>query len=93
MIKKNILLGFVIGMIANCVGTVLYILLFSDAGITETLQMARQQNVLGNLIALGAILNLGLFFLFLNKNRPYRARGILLATLLAAVVIAISKFG
>ncbi|WP_405208384.1 hypothetical protein [Aquimarina sp. LLG6339-5] len=92
MIKKEILLGFFTGILANAIGIILYILLFSELSITETLKAAQQNNFLGSLIALGAILNLIIFFLFLKQNKPYRARGVLLATLIAAVSIAISKF-
>jgi len=92
MIKKEITIGVLVGILANSIGVILYILLFSDLSITETLKAAKQNNFLGSLIALGAILNLIFFFFFLNKNKPYRARGILLATLIAAVCIAISKF-
>ncbi|WP_108803486.1 hypothetical protein [Aquimarina sp. Aq107] len=92
MIKKEILLGFFTGILANTIGIILYILLFSELSIKETLKAAQQNNFLGSLIALGAILNLIIFFLFLKQNKPYRARGVLLATLIAAVSIAISKF-
>ncbi len=92
MIKKEITIGFVTGIIANCIGVLLYIALFSDLKIKTTLVAAKENNVLGSLIALGAVLNLLVFFLFLNQNKPYRARGVLLATLIAAVYIAISKF-
>ncbi|WP_378181476.1 hypothetical protein [Aquimarina sp. SS2-1] len=92
MIKKEILIGFFIGILANVSGMLLYILLFSEQSIKDTLKIAQQNNYLGSLIALGAILNLIIFFLFLKQNKPYRARGVLLATLIAAVGIAISKF-
>ena len=92
MSKKEILIGFFAGILANSIGITLYILLFSERGIIETLKSAQQNNFLGSLIALGAILNLIIFFLFLKQNKPYKARGVLLATLIAAVGIAISKF-
>lgn len=92
MIKKEIGIGLLVGIVANCVGILIYILLFSDFSIKETLVGAYRNDVLGTLIALGAILNLGAFFLFLKNNQPYRARGVLLATLIAAIAIAISKF-
>jgi len=93
MIKKEILIGFFIGIFANSIGIIIYILLFSELSISETLKAAQENNFLGSLIALGAILNLIIFFLFLKQNKPYRARGVLLATIIAAVGIAISKFG
>jgi len=81
-----------IGIAANLTGMIFYIALFSEMNFNQTLTDAIEKDYLGKLIALGAILNFLPFFLFLKKNQPYHARGILLASLLAAIVIAISKF-
>lgn len=91
MIKKEILIGFVVGVIANTVGTLLYILIFSDLGIVETYNAAVQQGHIGSLLALGAILNLIAFFGFLKIRRDYRARGVMVATLLTAMLILYYK--
>lgn len=89
--KKEITIGFLVGVIANTVGTLLYILLFSDRGIRETYEVAVAQDHVGSLLALGAILNLAAFFGFLKIRRDYRARGVLIATLLTAMVILFYK--
>lgn len=91
MHKKELLIGLVVGIIANTVGTLLYILIFSDLGIQETFQAAIQQGHLGSLLALGAILNLVAFFLFLRMRRDNRAKGVLIATILTALVILYYK--
>ncbi|MDL5510868.1 hypothetical protein QSE00_03520 [Arenibacter sp. M-2] len=91
MIKKEILIGITVGIIANTIGTLLYILLFSDFGIVETYQAAVQQGHVGSLLALGAILNLVAFFGFLKIRRDYRARGVMIATLLTAMLILYYK--
>ncbi|TMM59483.1 hypothetical protein FEE95_08690 [Maribacter algarum] len=91
MHKKELLIGFAVGIIANTIGTLLYILLFSDLGITETFQAAIQQGHLGSLLALGAILNLVAFFLFLRIRRDNRAKGVLIATIITALVILYYK--
>ena len=91
MIKKEILIGLIVGIIANTIGTLLYILIFSDFGIVETYQAAVQQEHVGSLLALGAILNLVAFFGFLRIRRDYRARGVLIATLLTALLILYYK--
>lgn len=91
MHKKELLIGFVVGIIANTIGTLLYILLFSDLGITETFQAAVQQGHIGSLLALGAILNLVAFFLFLRVRRDNRAKGVLIATILTALLIMYYK--
>ena len=90
--KKEVLIGFLVGIIANTFGTLLYILLFSDLGIVETFNAANAQGYLGSLLALGAILNLIAFFGFLRLKRDLRARGVMLATLLTAIIILLYKF-
>ncbi len=90
-IKRELLIGFLVGIIANTVGTLLYILLFSDRGIKATLDAAVQQGHVGSLLALGAILNLVAFFLFLRIRRDNRAKGVLIATILTALVILYYK--
>ncbi|SHI93478.1 hypothetical protein SAMN04487911_10819 [Arenibacter nanhaiticus] len=91
MIKKEILIGFVVGLIANTIGTLAYIVLFSDFGILETYQAAVAQGHVGSLLALGAILNLFAFFGFLKLRRDYRARGVMMATLFTAILILYYK--
>lgn len=92
MIKRNILIGFLTGLSANVAGILLYILLFSNQGLDDTLRDAQVNDYLGKVIALGAALNFLPFFVFLKKNLIYHARGVLLATVITAVVIAITKF-
>jgi hypothetical protein len=89
--KKELIIGFVVGLIANALGTLLYILLFSDRGIEETFEAAIIQGQLGSLLALGAILNLVAFFGFLKIRRDHRAKGVLIATLLTAMMILFYK--
>lgn len=89
--KKELIIGFIVGIIANTVGTLAYILLFSDYGIVETYKAAIQQGHVGSLLALGAILNLVAFFGFLKIRRDHRAKGVLIATLLTALVILYYK--
>lgn len=91
MIKKEIIIGFFVGIIANTIGTLLYIVLFSDLGIVETYNAAVTQGHVGSLLALGAILNLIAFFGFLKLKRDYRARGVMIATILTALVILYYK--
>lgn len=89
---KQILLGFAIGIGANIIGTILYILLFSEYNIKTTLNLSLTNNFFGKLITLGAILNLVVFFYFIRKNKIYLARGVMMATILAALAIMIHKF-
>ena len=91
MNKKEILIGFAVGLIANTIGTLLYIVIFSDFGIQETYEAAVEQGHIGSLLALGAILNLVAFFAFLRIRRDQRAKGVLMATVLTALIILYYK--
>ena len=91
-LKKEVFIGLIIGLLANIAGSYLYIYFFSVYNLEETIQHALAKDVLGNIIALGAILNLFVFFIFIKKNQIYRARGVLFATVVSALIILISKF-
>lgn len=89
--KKEVFIGFLIGIIANCAGIFFYVTLFSEHDLEQTIKAAIKDGFIGSLIALGALLNFLPFFVFLKKQQYYRARGVLIASLLAAIVIAITK--
>jgi len=91
-LKKEVFIGLIIGLLANIAGSYLYIYFFSVYNLEETIQHALAKDVLGNIIALGAILNLFVFFIFIKKNKIYRARGVVLATVISALIILIAKF-
>lgn len=90
----EILIGIIFGLVANVIGIYLYLFFFFDLqdGIRNTLRIAASNDLLGKIISLGALLNLPTFFILLRKGYFYRARGVVLATLVAAIGILISKF-
>ncbi len=90
--KKEILIGFLVGIAANLAGSYLYIYFFSKYTFETTVEIALEQDLFGSIIALGAILNLIVFFIFLKKQQFYRARGVVLATVIAAIFVLITKF-
>jgi hypothetical protein len=91
MIRREVLIGFIIGLLANIIGIVLYIILFSKEGIEGTIKSAVNFNFIGKLVSLGAILNLIVFFFLIKMNQDNKARGVLLATLLAAIIVIVNK--
>jgi len=89
--KKDIIIGFILGLISACIGVFLYIVLFSKFGVKETIQQALQFKFVGKLVSLGALLNLGLFFLLLNRKQDEKAKGVLIATVIIALIFIINK--
>ncbi len=91
MIRKDVIIGFIIGILANIIGIAIYILLFSKEGFEGTLKSAVNFNFIGKLVSLGAILNLIVFFILIKMNQDNKARGVLMATLLAAIIVIVNK--
>lgn len=90
--KKDIFIGMLVGLIANSVGLMLVATLFGNGDdITTVIKTASNEGFLGKLISLGAILNLGVFFIFIKKRQDYRARGVLLITIFVAVFTFVFK--
>lgn len=92
MNKQDIFIGFLVGISANILGVLLYISVFSKMGVDETITDAIAKDYIGKIIALGAVLNFIPFFVFIKKNQIFHARGVLMATILTAISIAIFKF-
>lgn len=87
MIKREVFIGFIVGLIANAMGLFFATQLLGNGDSFEmVLRAAQREGFLGKLISLGAILNLVAFFIFIRKKQDYRARGVLLATVLVALL-------
>ena len=91
--NKEVIIGIIIGLLASAVGFVLSLLIFGTGNsISESYYIARAQGVFTKLVSIGAILNLGAFFLFINSNRESRAKGVLTATVIVALITIIIRF-
>ena len=86
---RDHIIGFIVGLLADAIGILSYILIFSQHSIYDTLLAAFYKGYLGKLILLGALLNLAVFFFFIHRYENERARGVLIATALLAVVILV----
>jgi hypothetical protein len=85
MEKKELLIGFFIGIIAAIIGTFLFLIAFTEFNSISDLQVVRQQGILGKVITIGAILNLVIFFILLQKKKDFMARGIVLSMIVLTV--------
>ena len=87
MVKREVLIGLTVGLIANFIGLFFAAMILGKGdNFSTVIKTASAEGFLGKLISLGAILNLLSFFIFLKRNQDFRARGVLLATILIAVI-------
>ena len=88
-IKQEVLKGFIIGLLTSIIGTALCTFIIANiknSSFLNTFYLFKNGGRLWMLIALGSIPMLGVFFLVLQKDLEYRARGVVLATLLVAFI-------
>ncbi len=92
MIKKDIIIGIIVGLIANAIGVFITAnILGGGDSFSTVIEAAIAEGFIGKLVSLGAVLNLIVFFVFIKKKQDFRARGVLLATILVAILTFIIK--
>jgi hypothetical protein len=91
-VKKEILIGVLVALFATLAGGFLYLEYFSKFGFQETLRMIEDGDLYGKVLSIAAIPNLFVFFVFIKKKQDYRARGVLLTTIVISLATLILKF-
>lgn len=92
MIKKDLIIGILVGILANGIGLIATATILGKGDdFTTVIKAAANEGFLGKLISLGAILNLIAFFIFIKKRQDYKARGVLIATVFIAVFTFLFK--
>ncbi|WP_179318082.1 hypothetical protein [Winogradskyella helgolandensis] len=91
--KKEILIGFTVGIVSAIFGFIFALQIFGksdDWGVV--INQAIADGFFTKLMSIGALLNLGAFFLFLKKNKDHRAKGVLISTILILITTLVIKF-
>ena len=92
MMRKEILIGIVIGFIATTIGFYLYVEFALKGSFIDALEIIKTKKLYGMVLSIAAIPNLLAFFVFIKRRQDYRARGVLIATFFIAFLILISQF-
>lgn len=85
MNKKDIFLGFIIGIFTSLLGSYMFITFFTKFDISSGIQTIKENGYLGKVITLGTTLDLAVFAILLKKDKEYMASGIILAVILLAI--------
>lgn len=87
--RKDLLIGFVIGLMASLLGSFLFVTLLTEFDISngmESIKIIKNYGYLGKIITLGSILALVAFGVFLKQNKEFRARGVVLSVIILALL-------
>ena len=86
MNKKEILIGFAIGIVASLLGIYLFITFFTSFDFISGIESMKSEGKLGKLITLGSILDLVAFSILLKMNKEMMARGVVLSVIIIAII-------
>lgn len=93
MKNKDILIGIIVGLIANIFGLIFAIQIFGTSDdYMKVIKDAIANDFFGKLVAMGALLNLGAFFVFIKKRQDNRAMGVLIITVIVMLITFGFKF-
>jgi hypothetical protein len=86
MHKIDLLIGFIIGILASLLGMFLYITLIVQSDFITGIQSMKSEGHLGKIVTLGSILDLIAFGILLKINKELMARGVVLAVIMLTII-------
>lgn len=90
MKNKEVIIGIIVGLLATVIGTTIYLTYLAYSKDTSLGIMFSREVRYGNIstdIAWGTAFNFVAFYSFLKFNREKYARGVLIVTLITAVLV------
>ncbi|WP_269234465.1 hypothetical protein [Flavobacterium flavigenum] len=84
MNKKDILIGFIAGILTSLIGTCLFITFFTEFDILYAINTIKENGYLGKVITLGTTLDLAVFAILLKRNKESMAGGVIFAVIVLA---------
>lgn len=92
---KEMGIGFLTGLIVNSLGVLLCLFIVAQIkgmSVEDAFSFYVESGTSWTILTMGALPNLLAFFGFLKINRDHRARGVIMATLFAAIAAYIIYF-
>jgi hypothetical protein len=91
VVKNDFIIGYLIAVFATLGGAFLYLEYFTVYRFEVSLEMIKERGLEGEVLSLAAIPNLFVFFIFIKKRQDNRAKGVLFATIMIALITLIFK--
>ena len=92
LVKDNLAVGLLTGFLAPAVVVALfYVIRFREVELREYFDLLLYTGTFTQVLSVAAVSNLGAFYFFLNRHRYQTTKGVILATLLLALVTVYFK--
>jgi hypothetical protein len=86
MKKRDLFFGFIIGILAAILGAFIFLKFFTEYNLFLDFKQLSSNDILGKVMALGAVLNIVAFFTLLKLKKDLMARGVILATIILTIL-------
>ena len=84
--------GFFLGLVCPLIAIILYVGYYKQLDITETIVKLYKIERLSHVLSLSTLVNLPLFFLFLNTKKYKNSRGLIFSMFIFATLVIILIF-
>ncbi len=92
--KDSMIVGLIFGILAPLLGIIIYwFIQFREMKLSEFFSHIIVYKLISPALSLSLLINLGIFFLFLQKEYYLATRGVLFATFIYAGIIVLAKVG
>lgn len=94
MKNKEIIIGIITGLLSTSIGTLLYLRYVAyqrNASFGAIWDFAIESNEISSVVVYGAALNFLAFFGFLKFNKEASAKGVLIVTIITAILVLSHK--
>lgn len=86
MITKELIFGFIVGLLLAFIGTYLYVAAFTEFNLFRDFAILNLYGLVGKVITLGSLLTVALFlYLFYNKKDDW-AKGVLASIIVLLIL-------
>ena len=91
MLNKNLFLGLLIATLVPVIGFLIWVEYLTKYELQQAVDLIVRGSLYSEILSLSAISNLPVFLIFIRKNKFDIARGMLLMTLIFALVVIVLK--
>ncbi|WP_452218932.1 hypothetical protein [Lacinutrix undariae] len=87
MTKKHIIIGFALGLATTILGIIVgSLVLGNGVNIPDIIRRIIAKGHITKLASFAAVFNIGLFYFFITKQKEDKAKGVIIATILMALI-------